>query len=75
MGNPFDDETANFFVLINAEGQHSSWLGFADIPDGWTIVYGESDWQTCLEYIEDSWADMRPKSLADSMAADRRSRP
>jgi MbtH protein len=74
MGNPFDDETANFFVLINAEGQHSLWPVFADVPDGWTIVYGESDRQACLKYIEDSWVDMRPKSLADAMAADQRSR-
>ena len=74
MGNPFDDETANFFVPINAEGQHSLRPVFADIPAGWTIVYGESDRQACLEYIEDSWADMRPKRVADAMAADRRSR-
>lgn len=73
MGNPFDDEAADF-VLINAEGQHSLWPVFADIPDGWTIVYGESARQACLEYIGGSWVDMRPKSLADAMAADRRSR-
>ena len=74
MGNTFDDETANFLVLINAEGQHSLWPGFADVPDGWTMVHGESGRQACLEYIEGSWVDMRPKSLADAMAADRRSR-
>lgn len=74
MVNPFDDETANFFVLVNDEGQHSLWPVFADIPDGWTIVYGESDRQACLEYIERSWVDMRPKSLVEAMEADRRSR-
>jgi MbtH protein len=61
-------------MMINAKGQHPLWPVFADSPDGWTIVYGESDRQACLEYIEDSRVDMRPKSLADAMAADRRSR-
>lgn len=70
MTNPFDDDEAKFFVLVNEEGQHSLWPVFADVPNGWTIVYGEGDRKNCLAYIEESWTDMRPKSLADAMAAD-----
>jgi MbtH protein len=70
MTNPFDDEGASFVVLVNDERQHSLWPVFADVPAGWSITFGESDRQSCLDYIEESWVDMRPKSLADSMAAD-----
>lgn len=71
MSNPFDDDTAQFFVLVNDEGQHSLWPVFAEVPDGWRVVYGQEGRQECLAYIEESWTDMRPKSLADEMAADR----
>jgi MbtH protein len=70
MSNPFDDETGRFFVLVNDEGQYSLWPVFADVPAGWTVAHGEDDRQSCLAYIEESWTDMRPKSLADAMAAD-----
>ena len=74
MPSPFDDDTAKFFVLTNDEGQHSLWPVFADVPDGWTVAFGEEDRQKCLAYIEESWTDMRPKSLADAMAADEAAR-
>jgi MbtH protein len=70
MSNPFDDETARFVVLANDEGQQSMWPVFANVPPGWTVVYGENDRQGCLAYIQETWTDMRPKSLADAMAAD-----
>jgi MbtH protein len=74
MTNPFDDETGRFVVLVNDEGQYSLWPVFADVPDGWSVVYGEADRAACLEYIEQSWTDMRPKSLAEAMAADEKER-
>jgi MbtH protein len=70
MTNPFDDEAAKFIVLVNDEGQYSLWPVFADVPTGWSVVYGETDRAACLEYIEQSWTDMRPRSLAEAMAAD-----
>lgn len=72
MSNPFDDDTAQFYVLVNDEGQHSLWPVLADVPAGWTVAYGQETRQNCLAYIEESWTDMRPKSLADQMAADHR---
>ncbi|MEU6753945.1 MbtH family protein, partial [Spirillospora sp. NPDC046719] len=36
MTNPFDDPDGTFLVLVNAEGQHSLWPEFADVPSGWT---------------------------------------
>lgn len=61
--NPFDDDNGRFFVLVNDEEQHSLWPTFADVPAGWRVVYGEADRAACLEYIEQNWTDIRPKSL------------
>ncbi|MBF6331067.1 MbtH family protein [Nocardia transvalensis] len=68
--NPFDDEDGTFFVLINDEEQFSLWPAFAEIPSGWRAVLGPDTRSTCLEYIEQNWTDMRPKSLREAMAAD-----
>ena len=67
MTNPFDDETGTFSVVVNTEGQHSLWPGFAQIPGGWTLSFGPDTRQACLEYIEGNWVDMRPKSLISAV--------
>ncbi|MGC4746984.1 MbtH family protein [Micromonospora sp. DT201] len=69
MTNPFDDNDAEFFVLVNEEGQHSLWPVFADVPAGWSVVFGKDSRQACLDYVEANWTDMRPKSLVDAMEA------
>ncbi|MFE2972152.1 MbtH family protein [Streptomyces sp. NPDC059340] len=68
-GNPFDDDDGRFFVLVNEEEQHSLWPTFAEVPSGWRVVFGEADRQECLDYIEENWTDLRPKSLKEAMAA------
>ena len=65
--NPFDDE-GSFYVLVNDEEQHSLWPVFADIPSGWQPVFGPDDRQRCLEFVERTWTDLRPKSLRVAMA-------
>ncbi|MGW6694980.1 MbtH family protein [Rhodococcus sp. NPDC054953] len=70
MSNPFDDEEGTFFVLVNDEGQHSLWPTFADVPAGWTTVHGAASRQSCVEYVETNWTDMRPNSLIAAMAAE-----
>jgi MbtH protein len=68
--NPFEDEDANYFVLINDEGQHSLWPVFVDVPDGWEVIFGEDGRQACLDFIEKNWTDMRPNSLIKAMEED-----
>jgi MbtH protein len=67
MTNPFDNPDGTFKVLVNSEGQHSLWPDFADVPDGWTPVHGPATRQSCLDYVEQNWTDMRPKSLIEAM--------
>jgi MbtH protein/glycopeptidolipid biosynthesis protein len=66
--NPFDDENGSFFVLVNGEEQYSLWPTFAAVPAGWQVVYGEADRAACLDYIEQNWPDIRPKSLRERLA-------
>ncbi len=68
--NPFDDEDGRFYVLVNDEEQYSLWPTFAEVPAGWRVVFGEESRAACVEYVEQNWTDMRPKSLRDAMAAD-----
>ncbi|MBF6355623.1 MbtH family protein [Nocardia higoensis] len=63
MSNPFDDDTAEFYVLVNDEGQHSLWPIFAAVPTGWRIAHGAASREACLDYVEAHWLDMRPLSL------------
>ncbi|MCM6773171.1 MbtH family protein [Nocardia sp. CDC159] len=68
--NPFDDEDGRFYVLVNDEDQHSLWPSFAEIPAGWRVVFGEAARNECVDYVEQNWTDMRPRTLREAMAAD-----
>lgn len=75
--NPFDDDEGTFYALINHEEQHSLWPTFKPVPGGWSIVYGEPDGkprQEVLDWIEQNWTDLRPKSLRDFIAEHEASR-
>ncbi|CRZ13600.1 MbtH family protein [Mycolicibacterium neworleansense] len=66
--NPFDDENGTFYVLVNAEDQHSLWPAFADVPAGWRVVFGEAGRAECLNYVEAHWTDLRPAGLREAMS-------
>ncbi|TCJ94951.1 MbtH family protein [Nocardia alba] len=65
--NPFDDDSAEFYILVNAEKQYSLWPVFAEVPEGWTVDHGPGDRQACLAHVEAVWTDMRPASLIERM--------
>jgi MbtH protein len=67
MANPFENEDGLYLTLVNDEGQYSLWPAFAEVPAGWTVAHGEDTRQACLDYIEENWTDMRPKSLVEEM--------
>ncbi|HEX7304844.1 MbtH family protein [Lentzea sp.] len=60
--NPFDAPDEQFRVLVNAAGQHSLWPAFADVPAGWTSVFGLAGRESCLTYVQEHWTDLRPQS-------------
>ena len=67
MTNPFDNPDRDYLVLRNGEGQHSLWPSTIETPAGWATVYGPASRQTCLDFVNDRWTDMRPASLVRAM--------
>ncbi|WP_019869703.1 MbtH family protein [Salinispora oceanensis] len=63
----FDDETIEYFVVINDEEQYSIWPAHRDLPAGWHATGPARPRQDCLRHIEEEWTDMRPKSLRLAM--------
>lgn len=68
MSNPFEDDSQDYLALCNDEEQYSLWPWDADVPVGWRVVRGPAPREEIIDYIEQSWTDMRPKSLRDAMA-------
>jgi MbtH protein len=67
MTNPFENPDGVYLVLVNDENQHSLWPEFAEVPAGWQVVHGPGSRQSCLDYVERNWTDMRPKSLIEDL--------
>ncbi|MFC6093061.1 MbtH family protein [Saccharothrix sp. BKS2] len=64
MTNPFDDQDAEFLVLVNEERQHSLWPASLTVPAGWEVAHGPDSRPACLAHVEANWTDLRPASLA-----------
>ncbi len=54
-------------VVVNDEGQYSTWPAERELPRGWHEVpfYGTKD--ECLDHIEAIWTDLRPRSVRRSL--------
>ncbi|GAA2449311.1 MbtH family protein [Actinomadura vinacea] len=65
MTDPFDDTDGRFLVLVDGENQRSLCPEFADVPAGWTTVYGPEERERCLEYVGLHRSGLRPRSLSD----------
>lgn len=57
----------NYICLVNIEGQYSLWSANKEIPLGWKQEGPEGSKEVCLEYIKNTWTDMRPISLRKQM--------
>ena len=66
MTNPFDDENGEF-LLVNVEKQHSLRPSQINVPAGRRQVGPSGARKTCLDWIDEHWTDMRPKSLVEAM--------
>ena len=60
-----DEDNREYLVLVNEEGQHSLWPQFREIPLGWSAVGPRGSRNACLDWVEQNWTDMRPKSLVN----------
>jgi MbtH protein len=67
VANPFEDPDGTYLVLVNEDEQYSLWPSFASVPDGWSVALAETDRDTCLNFVEQHWTDLRPRSLREAM--------
>ena len=68
MTNPFDDEDGDYLILRNDEGQYSLWPSFRETPEGWIPVGPRGSRAICLEWVDQNWTDLRPRSLIERIA-------
>jgi MbtH protein len=54
-------------VVVNDEEQYSIWFADREPPRGWRTVGKSGRKKDCLDYISDTWTDMRPLSLRKKM--------
>jgi MbtH protein len=71
------DDEFEYQVLVNQEEQYSLWPTFKPIPIGWRQVGPIGSKQTCLDYIEATWTDIRPITVRQRLeeAAAKRNEP
>ena len=64
--NEEEDQTI-YRAVVNHEEQYSIWPAGRELPLGWNTVGKSGTKQECLDYINEVWTDMRPKSLREKM--------
>jgi MbtH protein len=65
----FESPEARFRVLVNHEEQYSLWPADLPVPGGWDETGVVASKEECDRYLEETWTDMRPKSLREWLAA------
>lgn len=54
-------------AVVNHEGQYSIWPADSANPPGWSDAGKSGTKAECLQFIEETWTDMRPLSLQKRM--------
>jgi MbtH protein len=60
-----DEDARTWQVVVNDEEQYSLWQADREPPAGWRPAGKSGSKADCLEWVEKTWTDMRPKSLRD----------
>jgi MbtH protein len=67
MASDEQEDGTIYKVVINHEEQYSIWPVDRQNPPGWRDAGISGIQRECLDYIESTWADMRPLSLRRRM--------
>jgi MbtH protein len=62
-----DDDQTVYRAVVNDEDQWSIWPADRPPPDGWHDGGVTGSKAECLQHIERTWTDMRPRSLREAM--------
>lgn len=68
----WDSEETVFEVVMNDEEQYSIWPAYLDLAPGWKPVGVRGKKTECMQYIDQHWTDLRPRSLREQLAAQAR---
>ncbi|WP_392893104.1 MbtH family protein [Streptomyces sp. LN699] len=55
-------------VLVNTEGQYAIHPVRLSPPNGWLPAGFTGTEAACMEFVDQTWTDMRPQSLIDHMS-------
>ena len=61
------EDSRTYTVVVNHEEQYSIWLANKPLPLGWQDAGKTGSKEECLNYIKETWTDMRPLSLRKKM--------
>ena len=64
---PEDLQARPHAVVVNDEEQYSIWPAERDLPAGWRRDGFTGSEEECLAHIDETWTDMRPRSLREWM--------
>lgn len=56
---------AMYRVVVNGEGQYSTWPSNRAAPEGWDHVAFQGSNDACLGFIRSTWNEMRPRSIRE----------
>jgi MbtH protein len=56
-----------YLAVVNDEEQYSIWPAERELPRGWRDAGRRGSKDECLDYIEQVWTDMRPRSVRLAM--------
>ena len=59
MSNEVTSEQ-QFVPVVNEGGHYSLWPAEKSLPPGWQVAGHQGTKEEVLEYIEDTWVDIRP---------------
>ncbi len=61
-------ERIRYQVIVNPEEQYAVWVADEQVPTGWKATGRTGGLGQAMDYIEEVWTDMRPRSLRTRMA-------
>jgi MbtH protein len=64
------DHVVIYRVVLNHEEQYSIWPADQPAPQGWNDAGKIGSKEECLDFIEQTWTDMRPLSLRKRIEED-----
>ena len=67
MSDAERDDRELYKVVVNDEEQYSIWPVGRSNPAGWMDAGATGPREACLDFIECTWTDMRPRTLRRRM--------